>query len=655
MTTSAQNSKQVLSQQGSATVPSFSFLGAGTNGFYLSGTNKVSIATNGTQAVTVDATQQVGIGTASPAAKLDLASGNLLFSSTAQRITGDFSNVTVANRVNFQTSTTNGATYVSTLPVGTGTASGFFSYNAADGDNASYLGSYLTSSVSVINSGKTGTGTYLPMTFYTGGSERMRIDSSGNVGIGTSSSSYPLTVRTSGTSTTVGGNIGLRVESNGSGYASTLQFSDNVANSSSISMIGSATAFLQAGTEAMRITSAGNVGIGSTAPNLSSSSTALTINTGTAANYSAMELASGGTLNFYINANNAASYIASAGTRPMVFYTNSSERMRIDSSGNVGIGTSSPAWRFTSVGGSVQLSPGTSAQEGVRLSRSTGVMTFNGINNDNNAYNALAFATSASEAMRIDSSGNVGIGDPCSNVNDQVGSVRPLLVAGSSTSTTVAGSTASLVVANKDTTTSNTSQLSFATLTPSNGTYFTSAAINCIFGARTTGQYPTGQLTFAVSKALNSAPTEVARIDTSGNFLVGRTDNPSGLSNSLYVTGAYSNTTPSGANVFVNTDGSFFRSTSSLKYKTDIKEYSRGLSDVAKLRPVFYKAKESLNANQQFAGFIAEEIQAAGLTEFVQYAEDGSPDALSYGNMVALCIKAIQELSAKVAALEGKK
>jgi hypothetical protein len=85
-----------------------------------------------------------------------------------------------------------------------------------------------------------------------------------NVGIGTTSSSYPLTVRSSGTSTSVGGNIATRIESNGSGYASTLLFSDNVANSSYISMVGSATVFGQAGTEAMRIDSSGNVGIGVT-------------------------------------------------------------------------------------------------------------------------------------------------------------------------------------------------------------------------------------------------------------------------------------------------------------------------------------------------------------------------------------------------------
>ena len=60
-----------------------------------------------------------------------------------------------------------------------------------------------------------------------------------------------------------------------------------------------------------------------------------------------------------------------------------------------------------------------------------------------------------------------------------------------------------------------------------------------------------------------------------------------------------------------------------------------------------------------FGGLIAEEVHDVGLTEFVQYNEEGEPDALAYSNMVSLCIKAIQEqqtliesLTARIAALE---
>ena len=84
------------------------------------------------------------------------------------------------------------------------------------------------------------------------------------------------------------------------------------------------------------------VGIGTTSANKSSSSTALTVNTSSAGNYSALELSSGDTLNWYINSNNTAVYDVTAGTRPRIFYTNGSERMRIDSGGKVGIGTVAP-------------------------------------------------------------------------------------------------------------------------------------------------------------------------------------------------------------------------------------------------------------------------------------------------------------------------
>jgi hypothetical protein len=124
----------------------------------------------------------------------------------------------------------------------------------------------------------------------------------------------------------------------------------------------------------------------------------------------------------------------------------------------------------------------------------------------------------------------------------------------------------------------------------------------------------------------------------------------------------YNQTVGSAANTYIHSDGSLQRSTSSLKYKKNIQDATHGLKEVLQIRPITYESKNELENGKVFGGLIAEEIHDLGLTEFVQYAQDGTPDALAYGNMVSLLTKAIQEqqelikqLQADVAALKGAK
>jgi hypothetical protein len=114
----------------------------------------------------------------------------------------------------------------------------------------------------------------------------------------------------------------------------------------------------------------------------------------------------------------------------------------------------------------------------------------------------------------------------------------------------------------------------------------------------------------------------------------------------------FNNTTSNAANLSISSSGFIERSTSSLKYKKEVRDYDKGLAEVMAMRPVYYKGKSESDGDKQFAGLIAEEIDALGLNEFVTYADDGSPDALAYQNMIALLTKAIQEQQKQIEELK---
>jgi Chaperone of endosialidase len=106
----------------------------------------------------------------------------------------DFSNATLTSRQAFQTSTVNGSTGIYALPNGTSTAASWQATNAADPTNASKILIATNGSTDCqLVSGRNGTGSYLPLTFYTNGSEQVRLDIGGNFLVGTTSSNVNAT------------------------------------------------------------------------------------------------------------------------------------------------------------------------------------------------------------------------------------------------------------------------------------------------------------------------------------------------------------------------------------------------------------------------------------------------------------------------------
>jgi hypothetical protein len=139
-------------------------------------------AVSGTTVLTLPTTSGTIVTTAGAASLT--TSGNLTFTGTGNRITGDFNNATVANRVIFQTSTANSNTVLTVIPNGTATGVNSQFCNNSDPTNSSISQLVINATEASVRSAILGTGTYLPLTMYTGGSERLRIDTSGNVGIG---------------------------------------------------------------------------------------------------------------------------------------------------------------------------------------------------------------------------------------------------------------------------------------------------------------------------------------------------------------------------------------------------------------------------------------------------------------------------------------
>lgn len=239
--------------------------------------------------------------------------------------------------------------------------------------------------------------------------ERMRINSAGNVGIGTSSPSAPLEVDVGNSSPAVSGSMdsgviiqaGAGSQALNMGATSTGSYAwinSAFANNSSVP---SPLAFMTGTQERMRIDASGNVGY-------------------TGKLFSSNDTTTLGGLQLYRNHSSGDCYLFDTTAAPysgdMIFGTTNAEAMRLDSSGNLLVGTDDGSFIN---GGGIKIAnsqaarlklcdtdtAGTGSSDGMELTQSgTAAYLFN----NENAF--MAFGTNATERMRLDSSGNLLVG-----------------------------------------------------------------------------------------------------------------------------------------------------------------------------------------------------------------------------------------------------
>ena len=602
------------------------------------GSKLITLQTNGTEHFSVSKagvgyfSGNVGIGTASPAAKLEASVTSAGATAEVLRLSNQGAGANTQAQINFFTTSTSYAT----IAGGYGASAPQMTFNLPSVTAGNYV-------------------------WQISGTERMRIDSSGNLLVGTTSA-------TAGYLASINGALTL-------GNGSSLSWGG--AYNSGSPTIGGSTNFLAfypngaTSGETMRITSAGNVGIGTSSPsaklNVAGTAVMSRFQTG-AATDGRVEFAYNTTDIGYINMASASLFdITARSGVALAFGAGGSERMRIDSSGNVGIGTSAA---------------------GAKLDVKSQINVTNASNVSFNALRGSRFGYSASyNALVVGATS--GPTTVCVNVD-------PIGNAGGTFSGTggevMFRNGATFITPNSGNADYHLNVMSFkdgnvgiGTANPNaelevngglDGVYNANVLISSSASSAKLAFNPNGVSSAAIGSAssslifyANGANAERARIDSSGNLLVGAT---SGSGARVSVTGAaaagnfssnntsgdstkyhfvvYENGTERGS-ITSNGSNTAYNTSSDVRLKENIADAddAASLIDAIQVRKFDWKD----GGQHQRYGFVAQELIEVAPEAVSAPADEDAMMGVDYSKLVPMLVKEIQSLRARVAQLEG--
>ena len=367
--------------------------------------------------------------------------------------------------------------------------------------------------------------------------------------------------------------------------------------------------------------------------------------------------------------------VNAVGTGHIEFSAGGAERMRLDTSGSLGLGVTPSAWGGGLNGTGLQVGAYTSITSANAFGAGYGFnFYYDGTNYRYVASNyaslieqsggAFRFKTAASgtagntisftQAMTLDASGDLLLGTTTS------GGYRLDMVAGNAIRATSGSTSAALFISGGTPFFGTTTNHPFVLMTngtergrftaggyfkaSNDGTYAGSAATyhefsqsaddSCLVLAPTNASFTSSGLFIAASRAANAAYYMIrARANAVDQF---------------YVTGA-------GVIYAQNTT---IQSLSDARLKENVRDAADGLNVVNALRPVRYDWKPGYgNDRKDQLGFIAQEVEVVfpdAVSEWAAKEGEEAYKTVGPAALIPVLVKAIQELSAKVAALEAK-